>query len=328
MKWKGLTALLVVAIMIGAAAVAAATPGEDNKDDCCKDGKKNEKTDEKPNKKRGKYVTVAIAMRWGHIYGLDTGAMYGKWKRTTKYSGEFNGIWKKQNGKFGGFLKGIWIENLRGPGGHFQAIWTYKDGKFGGYLNGKWFNGKYRGTWWYADGELGGFVKGVYKHVKIGAGIFGGKWCFKEDCKMVPWNGVVYVSKGGIKAVKTLLFENWGKGKHYYLFGVNDKVYPQKNRHVIAWRSSTTVHWDGIILIAKIPKKDLKDAFIIIKVGKIKVKINAKDMKNMHRVIKIDSHGNYFEIGMKVMNRGLGHDTNENHNPVDEKPQPRAEAIA
>ncbi len=69
---------------------------------------------------------------------------------------------------------------------------------------------------------------------------------------MIPWDGFVEVTRGGVKAVRTLLFETGGE----YRWGGDDTLYPRNNRLTVEWRSSTTVHWDGVLLLLVVPKMD------------------------------------------------------------------------
>ncbi|MEE9115515.1 MAG: hypothetical protein V3U09_01300 [Thermoplasmata archaeon] len=70
-----------------------------------------------------------------------------------------------------------------------------------------------------------------------------------EHGRMVPWDGFLQTTDGGVKLVKTLLFEHGGEYEH----GGDDRVYPRTNRFTLEWRSSTTVHWDGLLMILVIP---------------------------------------------------------------------------
>src|SRR3990172_4965227 len=66
---------------------------------------------------------------------------------------------------------------------------------------------------------------------------------------MVPWDGFLQVTDGGVRLVRTLLFERGGD----YRLGGDDLVYRQRNRLALEWRSSTTVHWDGILAVLAVP---------------------------------------------------------------------------
>jgi hypothetical protein len=71
-----------------------------------------------------------------------------------------------------------------------------------------------------------------------------------EIAKMVPWDGFLQTTDGGVKLVKTVLFERGGE----YRFGGDDFVYPQENRFTLEWRSSTTTHWDGLLMLVVVPR--------------------------------------------------------------------------
>ncbi|MFQ5885228.1 MAG: hypothetical protein ACE5IO_09035, partial [Thermoplasmata archaeon] len=71
-----------------------------------------------------------------------------------------------------------------------------------------------------------------------------------ELLKMIPWDGFLQTTDGAVGLVKTVLFEHGGE----YRLGGDDSVYPRTNRFTLEWRSSTTTHWDGLLMLLVIPK--------------------------------------------------------------------------
>ncbi len=86
---------------------------------------------------------------------------------------------------------------------------------------------------WVQDGE-------EYPELEVGP----------EMIRMVPWDGFLQTTDGGVKLVNEVLFEHGGE----YELGGDDFVYPQTNRFTLEWRSSTTMHWDGLMMLLVIPK--------------------------------------------------------------------------
>ena len=62
-------------------------------------------------------------------------------------------------------------------------------------------------------------------------------------------NGSIAVSDGAVKLLRTVQFERGGR----FINGGNDKVYPQKERDTLSWRSSTTGARDGVVVLLIVP---------------------------------------------------------------------------
>lgn len=62
-----------------------------------------------------------------------------------------------------------------------------------------------------------------------------------ENNELICWNGGIFIARGNLKLIKPLLFE---KSKNYD----GDLIYPQIFPNLLLWKSSTTVHWDGVLV--------------------------------------------------------------------------------
>jgi len=67
--------------------------------------------------------------------------------------------------------------------------------------------------------------------------------------EFAAWNGSISVSEGAMKLLRTVQFEHGGR----FINGGNDKVYPQKERDTLSWRSSTTGARDGVVVLVVVP---------------------------------------------------------------------------
>ena len=67
--------------------------------------------------------------------------------------------------------------------------------------------------------------------------------------EFAAWNGSVTVSEGAVRLVRTVQFERGGK----FINGGDDKVFRQKEKDTIAWRSSTTGARDGVVAVIVVP---------------------------------------------------------------------------
>lgn len=63
----------------------------------------------------------------------------------------------------------------------------------------------------------------------------------------INWDGGIYITNGKLKLIKSIKFEN-NKNRR-----VGDLVNPQISPNHVSWQSSTTVHWDGILIHIEAP---------------------------------------------------------------------------
>ncbi|UCE74786.1 MAG: hypothetical protein JSV56_03540 [Methanomassiliicoccales archaeon] len=71
-----------------------------------------------------------------------------------------------------------------------------------------------------------------------------------EHEKMIPWDGSVFVGCGRVELIRPLFFERDGKYEH----GGDDLIFKKNSKSEIQFRSSTTVHWDGIVVRIIVPE--------------------------------------------------------------------------
>jgi hypothetical protein len=125
-----------------------------------------------------------------------------------------------------------------------------------------------------------------------------------HDAPMVPWDGFLEVTRGGVKLVRTLLFERGGE----YRFGGDDLIYPRNNQFTLEWRSSTTVHWDGILAVVVVPKMDDPMPHVTLHTDQWSRVFRAPQLIGLHARIPTDDLGHEIEInGFRVeMDRDMG----------------------
>jgi hypothetical protein len=122
---------------------------------------------------------------------------------------------------------------------------------------------------------------------------------YVNTTKMVPWDGFISTTDGGLKVLRVLKFETGGS----YQNGCDDKLYPRTNRYTVQWRSSTKPHWDGILVaILVIPKN--KPQYVTVHTTQTSKVFTVKELAKINKTVPIDNEGNKIEIigRLKVIN--------------------------
>lgn len=119
---------------------------------------------------------------YGRIFGL-YGTVY---KEDDTSFGFIRGVYTNQQGKLGGFIAGRYVD------GNYRGIWHSATGDIKGVLAGKYnmstddvedVVNHFVGRWITSDRQRSGYMKGTCSSVvsiKV-AGIFGGKWSYKNS---------------------------------------------------------------------------------------------------------------------------------------------------
>ncbi|MFQ6059757.1 MAG: hypothetical protein ACE5KV_00470 [Thermoplasmata archaeon] len=120
-----------------------------------------------------------------------------------------------------------------------------------------------------------------------------------ELIRMVPWDGFLQTTDGGVKLVRTVLFEQGGD----YRLGGDDFIYPRTNRFTLEWRSSTTTHWDGLLVLVVIPKTRPMP-HVTLHTEQWSHVFEAWQLIGLHRRIPVDDMGHEIEIRGFLVKKG------------------------
>ncbi|MFQ6128996.1 MAG: hypothetical protein ACE5QW_08865 [Thermoplasmata archaeon] len=122
-----------------------------------------------------------------------------------------------------------------------------------------------------------------------------------EDLRiMVPWDGFIQVTKGSVRLIRPILFEFGGE----YGVGTDDLVYPQTNRFVMEWRSSTVPHWDGILMLLVIPKA-VPEVHVTFHTEPWSRIFEAHQLMGLHLRLPVGDKGHEIEISSLLVDKRL-----------------------
>ena len=240
-------------------------------------------------------VAIGLAARWGFLSDPTVAELGGHWKLINETAGGFRGGWKAIGSRAYGMLWGGFHVARDGNHGEFMGKWNYSYGRDGGFLAGSWesFDGKAAGAFWgrwnFTGGKPGGALRGLWHATDRGAGEFGGLAIHAPTMDMVPWDGFVNVDAGGVKLLREVRFEHGGD----YRLGGDDKVYPQRERDMLGWSSSTTTNWDGLIVGMLAPGPDTK---IVFRTEQWSKEFTARELVGLHIRLPVDRMGHEIEL--------------------------------
>ena len=127
-----------------------------------------------------------------------------------------------------------------------------------------------------------------------------------RDAAMVPWDGFLQVDGGSVQGAKPVLFEHGGR----YALGGDDVLQPQTTESTVNWRSSTTVHWDGVHFRLQVPKEAFETAQVTISTTQWSRTYPASELANYHLRETTDAIGHEIEIRANIAVEG-SHDCND-----------------
>ncbi len=240
-------------------------------------------------------VAIALAARWGYLGDPPIAMLGGEWRMRDDSHGGFRGRWHLNRARVHGSLWGQFDVAPDGGRGRFTGEWDFDVGRAGGYLAGFWEQkdgrpfGMFAGRWNFTDGRPGGALRGEWHMTDRDEGEFRGLAIRAPTIEMVPWDGFVKVGDGGVKLIREVLFEHGGD----YRMGGDDKVFPQRERDQLGWRSSTTVHWDGLIMGILAPGPDVRIAFNTLQWSKT---FTVRELVGLHIRVPVDRLGHEIEL--------------------------------
>jgi len=240
-------------------------------------------------------VAIGLAARWGFLDDPAMASLGGRWHLIDSTSGAFAGVWQAFGRRAHGQMWGDFDIARDGQHGALGGKWEADGGVAGGYLAGFWqrMDGRPGGTFWgrwnFTSGRPGGVLNGMWSAIERGKGEFRGMAINAPTTDMLPWDGFVRVSEGGVKLAREVRFEHGGN----YSQGGDDLVYRQRERQTLAWQSSTTVNWDGLIVGMLVPNRATK---IVFKTEQWSGEFAASELVGMHMRVPVDRMGHEIEL--------------------------------
>ncbi len=132
------------------------------------------------------------------------------------------------------------------------------------------------------------------------------------------WDGFLSVTSGKIKVLRTIRFDAGGD----YATGGDDRVYERSAPNVVSWRSSTTVHNDGILVALIIPPTD-GPVWVTLHTASWSATVNIQRVVGLHTVIDVDDTGRQISVDCEPARKGrLGPEPVETPVPPDEPETP------
>jgi len=249
-------------------------------------------------------VTIGLVVRWGYLDDPAVAALEGGWQwNDTRTGGDFRGHWQLAGRRVGGDLRGQFALPDDGHG-RFRGEWNVTGSDVHGFLWGAWVRadrgrGFFDGMWNVSDGRQTGAVGGTWAALSERGGEFRGRAIAAPSMAPVDWDGDLHTSAGGVQVVRTVRWETGGERR----FGSDDQVLPQRDRQTAAWRSTTTVNWDGLVFAVTIPKERPVPQ-VTLHTAQIDFTWNATDLPGLHLRRPVDRLGHEIEVrGFLVRDR-------------------------
>jgi len=195
----------------------------------------------------GGNVTIGLAVRWGYLDDPAVLGLEGRWQfNDTKTGGTFVARWHFLFRRIGGPIEGRFTLPADGNG-QFRGTWTIDGTRMGGSLWGEWVrtnatHGSIDGRWNATGTRIGGALAGDWIQVGEDGGSFRGRAVAAPSIDPVDWDGSLHTTDGVVRVLTTVRFER------------GDEILPRTDRQTVAWNSTTTVNWDGIIFVLRIPQ--------------------------------------------------------------------------
>jgi len=101
-------------------------------------------------------------------------------------------------------------------------------------------------------------------------GLLDGRGWDEPSRNATAWGGGAKVSAGGLQLVRVLSFER------------TDRILPEDDRQLVAWRSTTTTGWDGVGLVALVPLGDVFNVTFSVRAGAFRHTFALPDLLGHH----------------------------------------------
>jgi hypothetical protein len=116
--------------------------------------------------------------------------------------------------------------------------------------------------------------------------------------EFMAWNGSIEVSDGAVKLLRTVQFEHGGR----FMNGGNDKVYPQRERDTLSWRSSTTVARDGVVVLVVV-RAGAENAEITLTAGEWSKTVRLARLEGERFRIPVGEAGHEILVACELLDR-------------------------
>ena len=245
-------------------------------------------------------VTIALAARWGYLDDPAVMAMEGRWHfNDTGTGGEFAGEWHLIARRIGGSLHGHFSLPPDGRG-EFRGQWNVSDSRAGGSLWGAWVrvndtHGSFNGRWDFSSGREGGELAGGWVQVTRDAGGFRGHAVAAPSIDPVNWDGALKTESGTVRVVRTVRFER------------NDHVLPRSDRQTVEWTSTTTVNWDGIVFVLRVPRDEV-GSNVTLRTTRVGYQWTVRQLVGLHTRERVDRAGHAIEVAGYLLGRSPSRD--------------------
>ncbi len=133
----------------------------------------------------------------------------------------------------------------------------------------------------------------------------------EEHEEMIPWDGSIFVGNGKVELIRPLLFEHEGEYEH----GGDDLIYHQNSPNEIQRRSSTTVHWDGMV-VRILVFEGHPETHVAVHTAQWSGVFDVKVLAKLYERFEINDIGDEIEINGFEMERG---------DPCPRHPEPKDE---
>ena len=233
-------------------------------------------------------VTIAVGVRWGYLDDPAVAVLEGGWRfNDTRTGGTFAGRWHLVFGRAGGFLRGEFSLPRDGKG-TFRGQWNVSGARFGGALSGAWVrvndtHGYFEGQWTLPGGRLTGALAGRWTRLTDAGGALRGEMVAAPSIAPVDWDGYFHATAGTVRVLRTVRFER------------DDHVLPPTDRATVGWDSTTTVNWDGLILILRFPKGE-PGPNVTLHTDPASFEWTARELAGLHVRERVDRAGHEIEV--------------------------------
>ena len=242
-------------------------------------------------------VTIILAARWGYLND-SFAALRGEWRfNDTRTGGEFHGEWHLVGARVGGELRGRFTLPPSGVG-EFRGTWSILHAQ-GGFLSGAWTrlddsHGSFRGRWNFTNGQPGGVLAGMWSRPSEPAGGFHGYAIAAPSIDPVNWNGFLNTTDGAVRVLRTVRFER------------GDMILPRTDRRTVAWNSTTTVNWDGIIFVLRLPRGD-PGPTVTLNTTQVQLSWTERELARLHVRKQVDAAGHEIEVASFLVDHHPGY---------------------
>ncbi|MGQ9582915.1 MAG: carboxypeptidase-like regulatory domain-containing protein, partial [Thermoplasmatota archaeon] len=114
---------------------------------------------------------------------------------------------------------------------------------------------------------------------------------YNPEGSFKAWDGFLSVTSGRIRVVEAIRFDKGGDYKN----GGDDRLYERSAPNVVSWRSSTTVHNDGILVELVVPPTD-GPVWVTLHTASWSATVEIQRVVGLHTVIDVDDEGRQLRI--------------------------------